>query len=49
MPNLRRVLLAIAAVLTGLAYVWIAAVRAVPGVKRRKAAARVTRRSASDG
>ena len=40
MPNLKRVLLAVAAVLTGLVYVWFAAVRAVPGVKRRKAAAR---------
>jgi hypothetical protein len=44
-PNLKRVLMSVAAVLTGLVYVWFAAVRAVPGVKRRKAAARATRRS----
>jgi hypothetical protein len=44
-PNVKRVLLAVTAVLGGLVYVWFAAVRAVPGVKRRKANARAARRS----
>jgi hypothetical protein len=38
MPPLRRILNAIAAVVGGLLYVWFAAVRAVPRVKRRKLA-----------
>ncbi len=36
----KRILLALAAVISGLVYVWVAAVRAVPGVRRRKAEAR---------
>ena len=36
----KRILLALLAVVSGLLYVWVAAVRAVPGVRRRKAAAR---------
>ena len=35
-----RILTVILAILTSLTYVWVAAVRAVPGVRRRKAAAR---------
>ena len=38
--RVRRILQAIAAVLALLTYVWFAAVRAVPGVKQRKAAMR---------
>lgn len=41
---LKRVLVGISAVLAGVAYLWVAAVRAVPGVRRRKAAARARRR-----
>lgn len=44
MGLVKRVLLGVAAVLSALAYVWVAAVRAVPGVRRRKAAARARRR-----
>jgi len=40
MRRIKRLSLVAAAVLGGLVYVWVAAVRAVPGVKRRKAAAR---------
>jgi len=36
----KRILLALLAVVSGFLYVWFAAVRAVPGVRRRKAAAR---------
>ena len=36
----KRLLALIGAVLSAAAYVWFAAVRAVPGVRRRKAAAR---------
>ncbi len=36
----KRLLALVAGVLGGLLYVWFAAVRAVPGVKRRKAAMR---------
>ncbi len=36
----RRLLTILAGILAAIAYVWIAAVRAVPGVRRRKAAAR---------
>lgn len=39
----KRALLAGAAAVTALAYVWVAAVRAVPSVKRRKAARRAAR------
>ena len=37
MAFVRRILKVAAGVLAFLTYVWIAAVRAVPGVKRRKA------------
>jgi hypothetical protein len=40
MAHPKRILLALVAVFSGLLYVWVAAVRAVPGVKRRKEAAR---------
>jgi hypothetical protein len=40
----KRVALGLAAFVAALAYVWVAAVRAVPGVRRRKAAARAARR-----
>jgi hypothetical protein len=36
----RRLLTAIAVLVAGALYVWIAAVRSVPGVRRRKAALR---------
>jgi len=36
----KRILVALLAVLSGLVYMWFAAVRAVPGVRRRKQAAR---------
>ena len=45
MLSVKRLLLAVIAVLGGLVYVWVAAVRAVPGVKRRKQAARAARRA----
>lgn len=38
--TLKRVALALAAVAASVAYVWVAAVRALPGVRARKAAAR---------
>jgi hypothetical protein len=44
MGALRRVLVVAGAVLGALAYLWVAAVRAVPAVRRRKAAARAARR-----
>ena len=44
MKTLKRVALALAALVAALTYVWIAAVRAVPGVRRRKAEARARRR-----
>jgi hypothetical protein len=40
MGNPKRILLALVAVFSGLLYVWVAAVRAVPGVKQRKTEAR---------
>ena len=43
MKSLKRIALAATAVLAVLAYVWVAAVRAVPGVRRRKAEARARR------
>jgi hypothetical protein len=43
--TVRRVVLALAAVLAAIGYVWVAAVRAVPGVRTRKAAARARRRA----
>jgi hypothetical protein len=36
----KRLLTAVAGFFVGLAYLWIASVRAVPGVRRRKAAKR---------
>ena len=44
MGMVKRVLLAVVAVLSAIGYVWAAAVRAVPAVRRRKAAARARRR-----
>ena len=44
MTTIKRVALAFAAVVAALVYVWVAAVRAVPGVRRRKAEARARRR-----
>jgi hypothetical protein len=41
---LRRITLGLVAALAGLTYVWFAAVRAVPEVRRRKTAARAERR-----
>jgi hypothetical protein len=38
MPPIRRILQGIVAVVGGVLYVWFAAVRAVPRVKRRKLA-----------
>ncbi len=38
--NPKRLLAALVALASGALYLWIAAVRAVPGVRRRKAAAR---------
>lgn len=43
--TVRRLLLALGAILAAMGYVWVAAVRAVPGVRSRKAAARARRRS----
>lgn len=45
MRTLRRVALGLAALVAMLAYVWVAAVRAAPSVRRRKAAARARRRA----
>jgi hypothetical protein len=42
--TLKRVALGVVALVGSLLYVWFAAVRAVPGVRRRKAAARAARR-----
>ena len=44
MRALKRVLAALVAVVAAAGYVWIAAVRAIPGVRRRKAEARAARR-----
>jgi hypothetical protein len=40
MRRIQHILVAAFAVASGLLYLWVAAVRAVPAVKRRKAAAR---------
>jgi hypothetical protein len=40
MRRIKQVLFVAGAVLAAFAYVWVAAVRAVPGVRERKAAAR---------
>ena len=39
----KRILVALVAFVSALIYVWVAAVRAVPGVRRRKEAARRSR------
>jgi len=44
MVIVKRVALGLAAALAAVGYVWVAAVRAVPRVRRRKAAARARRR-----
>lgn len=44
MRVLKRVLAALVAVIAAVGYVWVAAVRAIPGVRRRKAEARAARR-----
>ena len=44
MRALKRVLAALAALVAAVGYVWVAAVRAIPGVRRRKAEARAARR-----
>jgi len=41
---LKRVAVTLAAALVAFGYVWVAAVRAAPGVRRRKAEARARRR-----
>ena len=43
----RRIVIAVSATVALIAYVWIAAVRAVPGVRRRKAEARARRHGAT--
>ncbi len=43
MGTLKRIALGAVAVLAAVAYLWVAAVRAVPGVRRRKAEARARR------
>ena len=43
MRTAKRIALGAAAMLGAIAYVWVAAVRAVPGVRRRKAEARARR------
>ena len=45
MKSLKRIALAGTAALAAIAYVWVAAVRAVPAVRRRKAEARARRLS----
>jgi hypothetical protein len=40
MVSPKRIFVALLAVISGFLYLWVAAVRAVPGVKRRKAEAR---------
>jgi hypothetical protein len=44
---LRRIAIVVSATVAVIAYVWIAAVRAVPGVRRRKAKARARRHGAA--
>jgi hypothetical protein len=43
MRRIKRIALALLALVASLVALWIAAVRATPGVKRRKAAARAAR------
>jgi hypothetical protein len=45
MRRIKRLSLVASVLLAGLAYVWVAAVRAVPAVRARKAAAGRDRRS----
>jgi hypothetical protein len=45
MRRIKRLSLVASTLLAGLLYVWVAAVRAVPGVHERKAAARRSQRS----
>jgi hypothetical protein len=44
--TVKRIAIGVAALLGAVAYVWVAAVRAVPGVRRRKARARARRLAA---
>jgi len=48
MRTLRRIALAVSAVLGAILYVWFAAVRAVPQVKRRQAARRAAAAAARE-
>ncbi|HET6683480.1 MAG TPA: hypothetical protein VFG75_07265 [Gaiella sp.] len=43
MRIVKRIALGLGAIVAAVGYVWIAAVRAVPGVRRRKAEARARR------
>jgi hypothetical protein len=43
--TIKRVALGAAALVAALAYLWVAAVRAAPSVRRRKAAARARQRA----
>ena len=43
--TLKRLALALSALVAVVTYVWVAAVRAVPGVRRRKAESRARRRA----
>ena len=43
MRRVKQSMVGLAAAAAGFLYVWVAAVRAVPGVRRRKAAARAAR------
>jgi hypothetical protein len=45
--TVKRIAAGLAAVLAAIVYVWAAAVRAVPDVRRRKAASRARRRAES--
>ncbi|HSC93148.1 MAG TPA: hypothetical protein VLB86_15965 [Gaiellaceae bacterium] len=45
MTTLKRLALALSALVAVVTYVWVAAVRAVPGVRRRKAESRARRRA----
>jgi hypothetical protein len=44
MRQLKRIALGVVGLLAAIGYVWVAAVRAVPGIRRRKAASRAARR-----
>jgi hypothetical protein len=47
--RVRRLLLGLTALVAFLTWLWIAATRAAPGVRERKAAARAARLARSDG